>query len=257
MFIKKVSLSLISLGVTLSLLGISKPVEAAILFEDNFNDGQIDQSKWNLGSGSYVEEVNGMLRVVQAVTDNGGTAFSIPIEVNSTGKITLTLRTRTHKANDKYTGAIGLNQLDNNNNRNSIASISHIDYYWNGPTYAGDWEGFGDSNSMQSGGNAFFAPIWDEWVDEVLIYDPVTNTTTYSLNGANHITYETAYDLSQDSVEISLGSYGWWTGHYLEVDYIKLEQAEAGVPEPSLILGFIAGGAFLHGIRRKTRKAKS
>ncbi|NES80397.1 MAG: hypothetical protein F6K10_02480 [Moorea sp. SIO2B7] len=103
-----------------------------------------------------------MLRIVQAVTDNDSRAYSIPIEVNSTEKITLTLRNRTHKGNDKYTESIGLSQLDDNNNKTSLTLIGHYDYYWDGPTYAGDWEGFGNTGSMQSGGDAFFAPIWDE-----------------------------------------------------------------------------------------------
>jgi hypothetical protein len=107
------------------------------------------------------------------------------------------------------------------------------------------WYGFGDGDSMQSQGNAFFNPIWDEWVEEVLIYDPVSNITTYSLNGATPVTYETTPNLlTQSYVDIQIASYGWFTGHYIEVDYIKLEQEVEAVPEPQTILGVLTGLCF-------------
>jgi len=221
----------IVLGLTTSFAFVGESLANTItLFEDDFNDSVLDSSKWTpwvaTGSytppgavGSYVEETSGMLRVVQNQTDWGGAVISSPIILdNSTGLITLTMRTRTHRENQYYRGSISISQLPTGSPggaipesiSESLTGVAHMDY----DDGSLRQQGFGDGGSMASGGSAFFTAIFDEWVTETLVYDPLTQRTTYSLNGATPIEYDYwIFPLTKTTLDLWISSYGWFTGH--------------------------------------------
>jgi hypothetical protein len=186
----------------------------------------LDESKWTRtivtgggysgcpGStvGSYVEETSGMLRIVQNKTDCGGAVRSTPIAVNPTGLITLTLRTLVHAqmhGSSPYLYA-GVSISDGSGH---LIGFSHYHTTYNSA------HGFGFSYTN------LVTPVWDNWFTEVLTYDPVTGESTYSVNGGTPIA-TTRNPLVDSEIKIHLSSYGWWTGHYTQIDFIKLEQEE-------------------------------
>ena len=201
----------------------SPAVESIVLLEDDFEDGYLDPEKW-LPSGTLyreyppvvvgpsVVEEDGLLKISQDRTDDGGRLFSVPIEVNDTGRITVTIRTLAHYANNYFTGGFAIQGLDEQNTRSLLAHRTCYHYY-----YQRSWDGFGYTE-----GDPLLPPVWNEWFDERIEYDPITGETIYTLNG-DSITYSVA-PLATDRIILSIASYGWWTGHHTHYDYIKLEQ---------------------------------
>lgn len=246
---------LVSIALTLFFL-MASVVHATILFEDDFEDGILDNTKWILGvatggksypSGSIgdtVTENGGVLKIAQDSTDWGGRVWTTPITVEPTMPISIKKRVRVHYANRYFTGGSSLRELDASGN--PIQTLSPVGYY--NYNYAGNnWYGFGHPDLE------LMAPIWDAWFDETITYNPVTGETIYSVNG-NSITLNWN-PIVGNSVGLSLGSYGWWTGHYQELDYIKIEQSDP-VPEPTTIclMGFGILGLLGIGIRKRRKE---
>ncbi|MGE0083967.1 MAG: hypothetical protein AB7S75_06050 [Desulfococcaceae bacterium] len=207
-----------------------------VLLEDDFNDGVLDTSKWvhgvfnanpDAGKGDSVVEANGILRVSADTTDWVGLVYTKPIPVNREGKIIIRKRIKAHYANEFYSGANWLADVENDNKR--ITEVDYRNYVY---TYT----------AIGFGYTPLLTPIWDEWVDELWEYDPKTGVTTYTLNNNEVATY-TIDTLKGSTVSYSLNSYGWWTGHYIETDYIIIEQEQSGTETIEKIFGGSLGDA--------------
>ncbi|QTA81797.1 Carboxypeptidase regulatory-like domain-containing protein [Desulfonema limicola] len=196
-----------------------------IVFQDNFDDSVIDLSKWRLGTmkygdrfnevGATTTESNGILRVSQDITDAGGYVRSQPIQVNPTGNIIIKKRFRVHYANQYFTGASSLYDVDNN--ETVLGGIGYTNYHYKITAVGFSLHG--------SGGSVLLDPIWDEWIEDQLVYNPETGEAIYTLNNEYSIT-NTLDILTGTQIAIDFYSYGWWTGHYMEVDWITVEQAQ-------------------------------
>ena len=81
-----------------------------MIFEDDFDDGIIDESKWYLSCGEKncvdgqpgktVEESGGILRVAADATDNRGVIISHPITIDPSKLITIERRIKVHYSNN-------------------------------------------------------------------------------------------------------------------------------------------------------------
>jgi hypothetical protein len=206
-------------------------LESKLLFEDEFNDGFLDSSKWLLScthgpsyggiptsTGSTVFEEEGILKVIQAQTDWGGRVFSKTITIDSTKQVTISCRTKVHYANQYLKGSdirlIAIDPIEDTITTN-LAITQHLNYDYSS-TYL--WFGFR--------GDTLLPPIWDEWFDEKLIYDPITGTSKYILNETDTITSRNLRPMSGygNKVKIDLQTNGWYTGHYSYYDYIRIDQ---------------------------------
>jgi hypothetical protein len=76
--------------------------QSTVLFSDDFNDNQIDGTKWTYG-GNTVTETGGIMQVETTVTDQGGWLLSPPIPIGGTGTVEISRRARLHYAN-QYSG---------------------------------------------------------------------------------------------------------------------------------------------------------
>ncbi|MCK5001026.1 MAG: PEP-CTERM sorting domain-containing protein [Anaerohalosphaera sp.] len=218
------------------LLFVVSPLIAGptVVFSDDFNDGVIDTSKWTLSEaggrypgtiGNSVTEAGGILRIGQDSTDSGGRIISAPITVNSTDIITISARLRVHNAGSYFSGET----MMYNGEGGFLARYGHYNYHYNQTVV-----GFGNFYNGERVG-----PLWDQWFDEVVTYNPATGAITYTANGQT-VSY-TGNPLNSSTLKLDIDSYGWWTGHYTEFDYISVAQ----VPEPATMLLLGLGGVLL------------
>ena len=223
--IKKFSIAFCIVALVLAAISTAS---AVILFEDDFDDGVLDSNKWTLGVvtggasyppgsvGCCVTEADGILRIVQGQTDWGGKVISTGFTANPTELITIKKRLKVHYVNQYYTGASGLRSPD----PETFVRVGYFNYNYNNDF----WYGFGWPRY------GLLPPIWDEWFEEEIIYNPVTGETAYSVtSGTTSNTINLLFNLLSETTTFKLdfSSYGWWTGHYMEIDYVTVEQNDA------------------------------
>lgn len=202
-----------------------------ILFQDDFNDGVLDLSKWSVSCsgkncidgepGEKVEEINGMLRVTADAVDKRGVAISRDIQVNPSAIITIKRRTRVHYAESPYLGSwpgpYYRDHITLKNQSTNLFGFHYLNYH-----YIEDSYGFGFSS------DDLIDPLWDQWFEEKFVFNPLTGEATYLLNNVEQLNY-IGNPLSGDIINLVFTSGGWWTGHFTEVDYIVMEQSDSGM----------------------------
>ena len=189
--------------------------------------------------GRNVTESGGVVKIAQDAPDDGGRLISRPFTVNPTGLITLTIRARIHLSSptfDKFRPNISLTETDQDGNGIHVAAMYH---HMSFDDYSDrTWFGFGHP------GFDMIAPIWDEWFVEEVKYDPLSGEANYSVNGGTPVTIPGRW-LDGTTMVLDYNSFGWYSGHYTELDYVKIEQ----VPEPAAISLLALSGLTL--IRRR------
>ena len=75
-------------------------VSADVIFEDNFDDGVIDSSKWPIAAGNVIVESDGILKALNTVTDKYGVIVSQDIPINTENPIQISRRVKVHYANN-------------------------------------------------------------------------------------------------------------------------------------------------------------
>jgi len=77
---------------------------------------------------------------------------------------------------------------------------------------ASDWE-YNDNYQIIS-------PVYDEWVEETLIFDMRSNQMIYKLGEKEYKLY--SYKLDKSAIRILMHPYGTGTGNVIEVDYVEV-----------------------------------
>jgi hypothetical protein len=78
--------------------------------------------------------------------------------------------------------------------------------------------------------------LWDTWFDEKITYEPTTGQLEYYINGTNRISFNVGALPTTNTTTMSMffQAYGWWTGHYLLFDDLRVTQEmEASGPVES------------------------
>lgn len=194
-------------------LNLNNAVEQRILFEDSFNDGVIDPEKWTT-DGYNVIEANGYLSVTADVTDQFGKAYSNQINLVSTAPIVFEQRIFVHYANNYSRQFLQVCDFDDN----PLVWITHYNYH-----YTQDCYGFGFGFTCPG---ELMPPVWDQWIDEKFIYDPVTGYVEYYINGQGPLA-EYHDPLPGNTFSFKYSAWGWYTGHYMLIDHVKVYQSTA------------------------------
>lgn len=203
--------------------------EPQTIFADNFDDNSIDPVLWTYG-GYVVTETNDELHVDRTVTDQGGWARSVLINIDPTKPILISRRTKVFAANRYFNGGMIVSAPGYSG---SGFQVSYADYIYTGYNECVTY-GF---SIVRNGANPHVCqdqitdmselidPIWGEWFDEYITYDPVSGQLTYSINGALRIEYNVGpLPSGADSIQFHLHNWAWWTGHYHHVDDFLVRQ---------------------------------
>lgn len=208
---------------------------SVVLFSDNFDDNYITSQNWNDPSIGVTEE-DGILKVQRIVTDQGGWIRSKPFNINSEGVITITRNVKQHFANKFYAGKLSF-QFINHDELNFAVEYSTYSYdadiycpfvgfflsrYNSNPTYC--YQQINLSDRIE--------PVWDEWFEEKIVYNPATGFVQYYINDLLKITYYVGIlPPSVTQMKIDISAWGWYTGHYQYMDNLVIDQGESNEDE--------------------------
>lgn len=193
------------------------------IFSDDFNDNSIDPEKWTYG-GNIVTEVNNELHVDRTVTDQGGWTKSKIVEIDPTKPVTITRMVKVFAANRYFDGSflIEIPGFPNNS-----FGISYADYTYSSSTECPVYGIAVFRNSANSHQCSYLGvdvtdridPLWGEWFEEVIRYDPASGTLQYSINDSLKIEYNVGViPIGANSLQFGFHTWGWHTGHYQHVD---------------------------------------
>ena len=193
--------------------------QSAVILEDDFNDGILDETKWaHIGiskkkpwthiPGASVKEEDGALVISEDLTNAGGAVKSVPFSVESGDILKLTRRVRI---------------FPNTNFRNTTAFINRdgkpaVQY-----RYFYKCKDLADGVYFDYDRKEHVIPSWREWFTEIVTYNTGTGEVTYSIPGRGEMS-RTVGTLPDDQLWLLFDAYGWYTGHKVEIDYIKLEK---------------------------------
>lgn len=201
----------------------------AVLFVDDFEDGVIDGTKWEYG-GNIVTEEKGELRIQRTVTDNGGWAKTRPIRIDPRRPIVICRRAKVYAGNRYFDGSMSVDVAGFPKRQ---FGVSYADYSYTG---LGEVETVGfslfryDANShrfidRQTNATNLLPPIWGQWFDEEIYYDPVTGLVRYTIGGREHLVFNVGpLPPNAKSITVLFETWGWYTGHYQYVDSFEVRQ---------------------------------
>jgi len=160
---------------------------------------------------------NGEITLLMDKTDDGPIMYSKPLRINKGDIVTIKQKSYIHPANRYFGGGLSIVSSDNDFSINfdkTLCTIGHLDYI-----YQGDWNTFVLHDRTNS--ENFITPVWNNWVEEELIYNTTTGETTYKVGDETITGYcEVA---NEDYIKLKIHSFGWWTRHYTKMDYIDVK----------------------------------
>jgi len=187
-------------------------------------------------NGNRVVEEDGIMKVEITVTDAGGQLISKPIEIDPKKLLIITRRVKLHYANEYFCFVFYI----------SFAEFRQLAY-----GYGIDYMNYAYSNSEVQPAYGFFIikaparahsrryqhyvsrriePVWDQWFDEKIIYNPATGLVEYFINSKKCMEFnvDPLPKALSYHIFLTINAEGWWTGHYQHFDDLKIIQSERG-----------------------------
>jgi serine/threonine protein kinase/tetratricopeptide (TPR) repeat protein len=187
-----------------------------IVFSDDFTGNLIDSTKWTYHGDSVLQKSQ-IMEVLTTVTDHGGGLTSVPIPINSSGKITITRQVFLHYGNQYFEGQFGINV-----GSMPQFSVWYANMNYSGSGYKPEYGFFLTRNNARpdvvadaADVNSAFTPLWDTWFNEKVTYDPLTGVMEYFINDVSQGTFNVGVLPQMDSPTMTLTftAWGWYTGH--------------------------------------------
>jgi len=218
---------------------LNKPMDVYV-YKDDFKTINRDfwyVGEWETGFPAYdkVNVKNGILTLSVDETDRCPYLLSKPLEVANGDVITIERRVKLHYANEHFTGGFALLQTDesilkpkimNNDWAKSLGEGALLIEYTHNYSKSAERPGRDIFRILpptwKEGYNyAVAEPIFDDWFVEKLIYDTRNNKITYILNGKEYKV--NGLNINKKYIRIFTHPYGWFTGHYMKIDWIKIK----------------------------------
>ena len=218
-------------------------------FFDDFTD--LDTTRWFVGEWKTnrpaydkVRIEDGVLIIPVEETDRGPYLASRPIEVKRGDIVVIERKALVHYGNKYFQGELMVYQT----NYSEITPPSEISGYWTSwfgsflfgvhyyhyyyepqENYVPVKDGFALTGPdwRDSGNYVTTEPVWDEWFTERIVYNTENGRVTYYLNG-KEVGSVRAAPYSSKYVRLFIHSYGWYTGHYTKMDWIKVSVEHSG-----------------------------
>lgn len=229
-----------------------------IVFADDFSGRVINPNRWKV-KGKSVRLIEGTIKVSVDETDNPGVMRSEFFSVNPTKPITIESRLRinfSHNIKDKvyFGGWFGfipktinsekIDILDEDEEVNSLfcgVRYMNYDYSESSKDASGNdyqnikVEGFflvregayPNTKAGYASGKVSerIKPVWGEWFDQKIVYNPSDGLMTYFINGEKSGEFVVSKFQGKDNeLRFEIIPWGWWVNHTIEIDYIRVTQ---------------------------------
>lgn len=236
-----------------------------IVIDEQFNGTSLNSNIWST-SGYTVSEHDGYLDLQAAQTDNVGYATAKFPPMN---RLRVEMRHIMHtepnywNVGDIYFfPSIGFGSSDSQKG----FGVTWMKSYW-GPDYCNDSNYFNKiqiGNTTGTSCNATFTDLtssdyFDTWITSIINYDLTTGLISLDVDGDGVVDYNaTQVEDRRGAIQsIRLSPYGWWTGHYHKIDYIKISGDYAPIPITTFLSENLADGTYQVGTATKTWRFKS
>lgn len=189
-----------------------------LLYSDDFNDGVIS-SFWH-PHGYDVIESAGMLQIQENVTDTYAYVQSTPF--TPAFVVRIEMRHYMHPANDYFFPNLCFGYANGGGSCFSWLRSAYASDYCNAPN------GFDKIMYHNSEGcvisNLTSSDYYNRWISSYITYDINTGKLEYDIGGDDTIDFSATIPERdrQPVYMISTGGYGWWTGHYHNIDWIRI-----------------------------------
>ena len=228
---RKFTARIAPIGFMLALAMFVSPAEAEqlSLFEDDFNDGVIDTSLWQSWGAYGVYETAGQMRCEMVRTDRGGSITALPFLLASREPIVVRRSVYVHPQNQYFRGHMSFNPVEAPEYR---FTMNYATYAYHTSRFC-PYEGFRISRNGADVGycaqqvdlSPRVDPIWNQWFDETVVYDPESGWVEWYLNGDLVLEYFVGVlPQSVTAIQMSFSGYGWWTGHKHYFDNLSVTQ---------------------------------
>ncbi|MEI6206152.1 MAG: hypothetical protein WCP20_05170 [Desulfuromonadales bacterium] len=193
-----------------------------LLFQDDFNDNSLNTALWT-PHGTSVIESGGILSLQENVTD---TNASVTSRIALTPAIRIELRHYMHTPNNYFHPSISFNYKDNTGTDAGIIGIS-----WKKSAYAPDYCNVPNGYDKVMIGcvisNITSSTLHDKWITSYITFDSTTGVVDYDVGGDGTIDFSvTIPEASRHAIDsFSISGYGWFTGMYHNIDWIRVYTA--------------------------------
>ena len=197
---------------------------ATPFIDDQFNGTTLDATLWTMGGNSATVH-SGYLDLQANQTDNTGWVKTTFTERKH---IRVEFLHHMHAGNDYFFPSITLGAI----NPNGVVAVRWLRSAY-GPDYcslAGNY----DKVEILAGYTATLPCAWsfsnlvsssyyDKWILSILDYDSATGIVTLDVDGDGTVDYSATVTAANRSpvTSIHVQGYGWGTGHWHQIDYIK------------------------------------
>ena len=190
------------------------------LISDDFDGGSINSQYWTTSGDVKVR--NGILTISQSKTDKDMSLRTHKLTMPASNKIVVERKFYAHKAKNYFYGGFEVWLNGNKDNRIYISDMccDYVKFY--GSMVGCRWVGDKDDTRIRLCDN-----YYDRWVNDKTIIDFAMGTVSYYIDNSL-IATKTVPGLSSKNAStfvINFHSYGWWTGHYMNYDYIRISDA--------------------------------
>ncbi|HBX51539.1 MAG TPA: hypothetical protein DEH02_10785 [Bacteroidales bacterium] len=203
-----------------------------ILFDD-FNGSSLDLTKWIRAANTNPSNSGvsgGYVHIVEDVTDARVKIFSalntLPYQIR------LISKKRVFRSNTYFMGMMVLR-----------SATLDVGVMYDFDNYSGDGCQYTNRDAFIpipcSTGKKISSFWQNTWFREEMTWDGAASSNNYYLSRFDGTTFQdintyTAPTFSSNSFYLEFDPYGWWTGHYMDVDYIAVAKFISNEPPASL-----------------------
>ena len=196
---------------------------------DDFNDGMIDPELWTY-TGNAVLEEDGLLKLQQNVTDQDVHLRSVDLSIPENGKVNMNRRFLIHRASNYYHGR---NIILLNGDWESSLRLEYVyTYHYDGSYQSSPKTGVyfitrfdGVETEVRLCDFSF-----DTWLTEYVEVDFAAGTLSYYLDSlVAEVPIPGLAEQSVSHYNVQYAPWGWWTGHYHNMDYVNINPLSDGL----------------------------